>query len=329
MFFRTLSSRTLHAAATAARSRVPRAGASAASTMAGSGARSATSSSVFASSSLRKSVGLAGTLLSLGLYARLQQSARSEGIFEGVTPDTSDVDEVYNKGDYQRTLDLLHEQFSESEKEHFEWLWRKARSLYGIATSDEVINTPEKAAKVNEAFELIEKAMEQEHSSNDVHRWYGILLNEFNSQKGTKAKILTLPKVKESWEEAVRLNPKDATSYHLLGRWSKGLMEIGWTSRQIAYRIFGALPETSYKEAHRFFKAAEDIQPGFWLNNKLQLAQVCLKMSPQRKEEAKKHLLDALKIEVVTDEDRESMIAVENLLKQWEWWPEATGVEKK
>ena len=330
--FRTFSTRTLRAAATtAARRAAPKTGAPTASTMAGR----ATSSRLFASS-LSRGVAAAGSLsiLSLSLaFAQSEQSvcleaAAAAAAAAAATSDTmyESMDTVYNTGNYERTLELLEEEFKEDEKKHFEWLWRRARSLYGIATRDKT-DKKIKESMVNEAFELIGEASKQEHNNNNVHRWYGILLNEFNTQKGTKQKIKHLPDVKKSWEEAVRLDPKDATAYHLLGRWSYGLMEINWASKQIAYALFGALPKTSYEEAYNFFLQAENIQPGFWLNNKLQLAQVCMRMG--KNEEAKNHLLSALDIAEVTEEDKVSMKKVKKHLDYYKWWPVDGEEEKK
>ena len=325
--FRTFSTRTLRAAATtAARRAAPKTGAPTASTMAGR----ATSSRLFASS-LSRGVAAAGSLSILSLSLAFAQSEQSVCLEAAAAAATSDkmyesMDTVYNTGNYERTLELLEEEFKEDEKKHFEWLWRRARSLYGIATRDKT-DKKIKESMVNEAFELIGKACKQEHNNNNVHRWYGILLNEFNTQIGTRQKIKHLPDVKKSWEEAVRLDPKDATAYHLLGRWSYGLMEINWASKQIAYALFGALPKTSYEEAYNYFLQAENIQPGFWLNNKLQLAQVCMRMG--KNEEAKNHLLSALDIAEVTEEDKVSMKQVKKHLDYYKWWPVDGEEEKK
>ena len=119
--FRTFSTRTLRAAATtAARRAAPKTGAPTASTMAGR----ATSSRLFASS-LSRGVAAAGSLSILSLSLAFAQSEQSVCLEAAAAAATSDkmyesMDTVYNTGNYERTLELLEEEFKEDEKKHFE-----------------------------------------------------------------------------------------------------------------------------------------------------------------------------------------------------------------
>ena len=70
-----------------------------------------------------------------------------------------------------------------------------------------------------------------------------------------------------------------------------------------------------------------DLRHRFWLNNKLQLAQVCMRMG--KNEEAKNHLLSALDIAEVTEEDKVSMKQVKKHLDYYKWWPVDGEEEKK
>jgi len=102
-----------------------------------------------------------------------------------------------------------------------------------------------------------------------------------------------------------------------LGRWEKGLVEIGWVSRQLAKTLFGTLPDASYINAYNYFKKAEDLKPNNWLNNRLKLAEVCIALN--RKEEAKDQLQKAMKMKIKTDEDKSSKKEVEKLMKYHGW----------
>ena len=127
-----------------------------------------------------------------------------------------------------------------------------------------------------------------------------------------------MPKVKQLWITAVKLSgDKDTTALHLLGRWEKGLVEIGWVSRQLAKTLFGTLPDASYINAYNYFKKAEDLKPNNWLNNRLKLAEVCIALN--RKEEAKDQLQKAMKMKIKTDEDKSSKKEVEKLMKYHGW----------
>jgi len=257
------------------------------------------------------------------------QSLYSDAAADNTSNWIANSDQMYETGNYKQTLKML-EDVPESDRT-FEWSWRKARTLYGEATSNNM-KAAEFTVKKNEmiiaAFDLIKDAHEENDQCNDVLRWYGILLNASSELIGTREKIKNLIIVKEFWEKAVELSKKqDATSMHLLGRWEKGLVEISWSTRQIAWAIFGTIPEASYLDAKKYFEAAENVRKNFWLNNKLQLAECCLKLNED--EEAKQHLLDAMEIPVITDEDRESKKEVEVLLKKHHWYHVYEEMQKK
>ena len=57
-----------------------------------------------------------------------------------------------------------------------------------------------------------------------------------------------------------------------------------WAARA----LFGKLPDTSWDEAYGYFKAAEELDPGFWKKNVLMLG-ICAKELGQL-DEAREHL---------------------------------------
>lgn len=235
-----------------------------------------------------------------------------------VKQDYTDIDRIYDTGDHILTMSKLNK--VPEDKKDFEWYWRKARTTFNIATSDEISkqNPTKKTQMVNEAYDDIQRAKKENDQDHNVLRWYGILLNEYSAQISTTEKIKNLPKVKQLWITAVKLSgDKDTTALHLLGRWEKGLVEIGWVSRQLAKTLFGTLPDASYINAYNYFKKAEDLKPNNWLNNRLKLAEVCIALN--RKEEAKDQLQKAMKMEIKTDEDKSSKKEVEKLMKYHGW----------
>ena len=100
----------------------------------------------------------------------------------------------------------------------------------------------------------------------------------------------------------------------MIGRWCLSIVEIDRISRQEAFALSGALPQTSYEEALSYFMKAEKIEPGFYLSNQLSIAK-CL-ISLGRKDEAKEWLLKSLNIPVQTEEDKEDRKDVEKILKK-------------
>ena len=225
-------------------------------------------------------------------------------------------DAFYADGDFESEADALERNYSDAEKLTVEWIWRRARSKYQIAS---LKATPgkEKQALINEAYEMIQQASIKDDSVPGVLLWHGVILSEWSSLQGTKVKIAHLLDVKHLWERAVELHPSDASSLHFLGRWEHGITEIDWFSRNAANLIFGSLPPASYESALAYFMRAEEINPGFWKRNLVFIAQCEIKLGNAQK--AKETLLRARQIHDKTEEDMESSRIIEKFMKQQRW----------
>ena len=150
--------------------------------------------------------------------------------------------------------------------------------------------------------------------SSKAHVWMGITLSSLGEFEGTKVKIANSKKIKEYWDQAIVLNPKDNSPYNLVGRFCKAILELSWAERKGAELIFGTLPKVTYAEALSYFQKAEKISPGTWLNNQLCVAECMVAL--KRPAEAKAVLRKALKTPVRTEEDKESRTVVDKLLRQ-------------
>ena len=96
---------------------------------------------------------------------------------------------------------------------------------------------------------ILQAAVAANDDNFKCHSWFGIILNEVGDLEGSKKKISYLYIVKEHWVQAAELNPKDATSQHLLGRWCYGIVTISSVMYWAARALFGKLPDTSWEEA--------------------------------------------------------------------------------
>eukprot|EP00505_MAST-04D_sp_SCG-Rhode-Island_P003538 Stramenopile-MAST_4_protein_3538 len=157
---------------------------------------------------------------------------------------------------------------------------------------------------IYEAHKYAEKALSVGQDSAKAHIWSGIMLNEVGNYEGTKVKIGNTPKVKELWLKASKLNPEDPSSYNLLGRWCKGIVEINWVTKRMAAAIFGSLPATSYEEALSYFQRAESLAPGTWLKNQTLIVECLIGLN--RYVEAKEMLDKCERTPVRTAEDKEA-----------------------
>ncbi|XP_027417416.1 regulator of microtubule dynamics protein 1 isoform X2 [Bos indicus x Bos taurus] len=154
------------------------------------------------------------------------------------------ADYLYESGETEKLYQLLT-QYKESEDA--ELLWRLARASRDVAqlsgTSEE-----EKKFLVYEALEYAKRALEKNESSCAAHK------------------------------KAIELNPKDATSIHLMGIWCYTVAEMPWYQRRIAKVLFATPPGSTYEEALGYFHRAEQVDPNFYSKNLLLLGKTYLKL---------------------------------------------------
>ena len=100
-----------------------------------------------------------------------------------------------------------------------------------------------------------------------THKWYAILLSESGSFAGTSASIKNSFVVREHFERAAALSPKDATSRHLLGLWCFEVAKLSWIEQKAAAALFATPPTATFAEALDHFEHAERIEPGFYPKN--------------------------------------------------------------
>ncbi|XP_047401721.1 regulator of microtubule dynamics protein 1 isoform X3 [Sciurus carolinensis] len=165
------------------------------------------------------------------------------------------ADYLYESGETEKLYQLLT-QYKESEDA--EVLWRLARASRDIAqlsgTSEE-----EKKLFVYEALEYAKRALEKNESSFAAHKWYAICISDVGDYEGIKVKIANAYIIKEHFEKAIELNPKDATSIHLMGIWCYTFAEMPWYQRRIAKMLFATPPTSTYEEALGYFHRAEQV----------------------------------------------------------------------
>uniref|UniRef100_A0A8C8ZJA0 Regulator of microtubule dynamics protein 1 n=1 Tax=Prolemur simus TaxID=1328070 RepID=A0A8C8ZJA0_PROSS len=179
------------------------------------------------------------------------------------------ADYLYESGETEKLYQLLS-QYKESEDA--ELLWRLARASRDVAqlsrTSEE-----EKKQLVYEALEYAKRALEKNESNFAAHK------------------------------KAIELNPKDATSIHLMGIWCYTFAEMPWYQRRIAKVLFAAPPSSTYEEALGYFHRAEQVDPNFYSKNLLLLGKTYLKL--HNKKLAAFWLLKAKDYPAHTEEDKQ------------------------
>nr|XP_010349506.1 regulator of microtubule dynamics protein 1 isoform X2 [Saimiri boliviensis boliviensis] len=217
------------------------------------------------------------------------------------------ADYLYESGETEKLYQLLA-QYKESEDA--ELLWRLARASRDVAqlsrTSEE-----EKKLLVYEALEYAKRALEKNESNFAAHKWYAICLSDVGDYEGIKVKIANAYIIKEHFEKAIELNPKDATSIHLMGIWCYTFAEMPWYQRRIAKMLFASPPSSTYEEALVYFHRAEQ-DPNFYSKNLLLLGKTYLKL--HNKKLAALWLTKARDYPAHTEEDKQIQTEAAQLL---------------
>ncbi|KAG8520409.1 Regulator of microtubule dynamics protein 1, partial [Galemys pyrenaicus] len=179
------------------------------------------------------------------------------------------ADYLYESGETEKLYQLLT-QYKESEDA--ELLWRLARASRDVA---QLCGTSEEQKKllVYEALEYAKRALEKNESNFAAHK------------------------------RAIKLNPKDATSIHLMGIWCYTFAEMPWYQRRIAKVLFATPPSSTYEEALGYFQKAEQVDPNFYSKNLLLLGKTYMKL--RNKKLAAFWLLKAKDYPAHTEEDKQ------------------------
>ncbi|XP_016054424.1 PREDICTED: regulator of microtubule dynamics protein 1 isoform X3 [Miniopterus natalensis] len=188
------------------------------------------------------------------------------------------ADYLYESGETEKLYQLLA-QYKESEDA--ELLWRLARASRDVAQLSGT-SAEKKKALVYEALKYAERALEENAASFAAHK------------------------------KAIELNPKDATSIHLMGVWCYTFAEMPWYQRRIANVLFAAPPSSTYEEALGYFQRAEQVDPNFYSKNLLLLGKTYLKLHNRKL--AAFWLLKAKDYPARTEEDKQIQTEAAQLL---------------
>lgn len=212
-----------------------------------------------------------------------------KGLASRLDSTLSRADVLYDAAKYDEAYSLLADLLEDEEggalgtgakaqrAARAEVLWRSAR--LSRERAEQAKARGEKARAKDLSYSGLEHAMAALEIAPDhfaVHKWYAISLSTTSGYEGTKASITSSVIVKSHFEKAVDLNPKDATSRHLLGLWYFEVASLSWATRKLAGAIFATPPTATYEEALSHLEAAENLSPGFYIKNRLLLAKANL-----------------------------------------------------
>ena len=104
---------------------------------------------------------------------------------------------------------------------------------------------------------------------------------------GTKEQVNTSPLIKGAVDRALRLDPRNDTAWHILGRWHRTLADVGTVKRALAGAVYGSLPKGSNEEAAKALEKAIELNPNR-LMHYIELGRVYAQMG--RKDDARRFI---------------------------------------
>ncbi|XP_062917849.1 regulator of microtubule dynamics protein 1 [Mobula hypostoma] len=195
------------------------------------------------------------------------------------------VEEIIDQADYLygtgEVTKLYHLLIEHKNSMNGELLWRLARASRDLAHLEST-SVEKKQQLTYEALEFAKKALEINEQSFAAHKWYAICISDVGDYEGIKAKIANAYVIKAHFQKAIELNPKDATSIHLMGLWCFTFAEIPWIQQKIAAAFFATPPSSTYEEALQYFDKAEEAEPNFYSKNLLMLGKTCMKLKNKK-----------------------------------------------
>ena len=128
---------------------------------------------------------------------------------------------------------------------------------------------------------------------------YGKMLPLF----GTKEQVEASGRIKDSADRALKIDPRNDTAWHILGRWHRTVADMGGFKRTMGSMIYGKLPSSTNEASVACFEKAIAINPNrlmFYVELGLTYAQM------KKKDEARRFIAKGLSMPDVEKGDPET-----------------------
>ena len=119
----------------------------------------------------------------------------------------------------------------------------------------------------------------------------------------TKEQVDASPRIKQSVDKALALDPRNDTAWHILGRWHRVLADVSLVKRYLAGMVYGSLPKGSNEEAERAMRKAIELNPNR-LMHYIELGRIYAQMG--RKDEAREFINKGLAMPDTEKDDPET-----------------------
>lgn len=166
---------------------------------------------------------------------------------------------------------------------------------------------------------LAKKAVALNGNSAQAHYNYALALGRINENSGSRQKIANAKLIKKECDDAVRLDPKLAGAFHILGRWHRTIAGFNFAEKAMINTLFGGVPEGgSYEASIDCFSKAILLEPDVMLH-KYELA-----LTYSERDQKGDDILctvwckKVLEMPVKDDDDKDTRSKAQQLLKKTE-----------
>src|SRR5436190_3145301 len=173
--------------------------------------------------------------------------------------DLIDKGKVFDRKFQANDALMLYLSAEKVEPKNPDLLVRIARQYRYLMT--DASDTQEKLRLGHIALEYSERAAACGPKDCDAQLAPAITLGKMLPFMPVKEQVSASPKIKDSVDKALAIDPRNDNAWHILGRWNRVLAEISGAKRFIAGLIYGELPKGSYEEAERAMKKAIVLNP--------------------------------------------------------------------
>ena len=216
-------------------------------------------------------------------------------------------DEAFARIDYAPALACYEEGLSRRPGDA-DLLWRLARVSVCMA---EVSPADAQARLLGDAERYARECIAADSMRAEGHTWLAAALGYIALNEATSRKLELSRELQQEARRAVELNPQDDAAWSILGSFYRALGNVGWFERALASLFVGSVPAGGYGEAETALKRAIGIAPGI-MRHQYELGVLYIDMG--RKEEARRVLEKASRLEVRTAIDRPRLEKIRELL---------------
>jgi tetratricopeptide (TPR) repeat protein len=163
------------------------------------------------------------------------------------------------------------------------------------------------------AVEYAQRAVALAPNDPEAHLALAISYGKLLPFQGAKEQVAASPLIKASADKVLALDPSNDLAWHVLGRWSLNLADVGAVKRALAQVIYGKLPTAKYEDAVRCFQKAIALNPNR-LMHYIELGRTYAQMS--RDDDARKFITKGLAMPNTEKDDPETKEIGRQILKK-------------